>query len=87
MMLGKVDIFSNLEQSTLVLIHLLQHDFAVADTLLWKDLKKTLIAIFILISIYYNFVATESSIITALSKALLVASVFLFLHGILPEKM
>lgn len=60
---------------------------AVADTLLWKDLGKTFIAIVVLISIYYNFVATGSTIITALSKALLVASVFLFLHGILPEKM
>ncbi|CAA7019649.1 unnamed protein product [Microthlaspi erraticum] len=58
----------------------------VADTLLWKDLKKTLIAIFILISIYYNFIATGSTIITALSKALFVSSVFLFVHGILPEK-
>ncbi|XP_010417411.1 PREDICTED: 3beta-hydroxysteroid-dehydrogenase/decarboxylase isoform X2 [Camelina sativa] len=58
----------------------------VADTLLWKDLKQTLTAIFILISIYYNFVATGSTVVTALSKALLVASVFLFLHGMLPEK-
>ncbi|CAN6979155.1 hypothetical protein IGI04_038113 [Brassica rapa subsp. trilocularis] len=58
----------------------------VADTLLWKDLKQTLTAVLILVSIYYNFVATGSTIITALSKALLVSSVFLFLHGILPEK-
>lgn len=62
-------------------------DPAVADTLLWKDLKQTLTAVLILVSIYYNFVATGSTIITALSKALLVSSVFLFLHGILPEKM
>ncbi|KFK32519.1 hypothetical protein AALP_AA6G253500 [Arabis alpina] len=58
----------------------------VADTLLWKDKKQTLIAIFILITIYYNFVATGSTIITALSKALLASSIFLFIHGILPEK-
>ncbi|CAN8284365.1 unnamed protein product [Cochlearia groenlandica] len=58
----------------------------VADTLLWKDLKKTLSVVFILISIYYNFVATGSTIITALSKSLLVSSVFLFIHGVLPEK-
>lgn len=40
----------------------------------------------ILIAIYYNFVASQSTIITALSKLLLVVSIFLFVHGNLPER-
>ncbi|XP_010527061.1 PREDICTED: 3beta-hydroxysteroid-dehydrogenase/decarboxylase [Tarenaya hassleriana] len=61
-------------------------DGKVADTLLWKDKKQSLFAILILFAIYYNFVATGSSIITALAKVLLAASIFLFIHGLLPEK-
>ncbi|CAE5959546.1 unnamed protein product [Arabidopsis arenosa] len=60
----------------------------VTDTIQWK--KQTLIAIVILITLYHNFVATTGSssfIITALSKVLLVSSIFLFIHGMLPEKM
>lgn len=71
----------------LELIYLLLLPFAVADTLLWKDKRQTLIALLVLIAIYYNFIASQSTIITALSKLLLVASIFLFIHGNLPEKM
>ncbi|GKV00031.1 hypothetical protein SLEP1_g12793 [Rubroshorea leprosula] len=59
----------------------------VADTLLWKDRKQTMTAILILVAIYYNFIASGSTIITAPSKLLLVVSVFLFIHGCLPDKM
>ncbi|XP_043807799.1 3beta-hydroxysteroid-dehydrogenase/decarboxylase isoform X2 [Manihot esculenta] len=58
----------------------------VADTLLWKDKRQTLMTLLILIAIYYNFVASQSTIITALSKLLLVVSIFLFVHGNLPER-
>ncbi|XP_050125323.1 3beta-hydroxysteroid-dehydrogenase/decarboxylase-like isoform X1 [Malus sylvestris] len=58
----------------------------VADTLLWKDKKQTLKALIVLIAIYYNFIVPESTIITMLSKVLLVASVFVFTHAGLPEK-
>lgn len=58
----------------------------VADTLLWKDRKQTMITLVVLVAIYYNFIATQSTIITSLSKLLLVTSVFLFIHGLLPEK-
>ncbi|CAH8254770.1 unnamed protein product [Arabidopsis lyrata] len=60
----------------------------VTDTIQWK--KQTLIAIVILITLYHNFVATTGSssfTITALSKVLLVSSICLFIHGMLPEKM
>jgi len=62
--------------------------FAVTETIQWK--KQTLIAIVILITLYHNFVATTGSssvIITAVSKVLLVSSIFMFINGILPEKM
>ncbi|KAL6988088.1 3beta-hydroxysteroid-dehydrogenase/decarboxylase isoform 2, variant 2 [Sarracenia purpurea var. burkii] len=58
----------------------------VADILLWRDKKQTLTTIFILIAIYFNFIASGYTIITAVSKLLLVASIFLFIHGILPGK-
>ncbi|KAF5748373.1 hypothetical protein HS088_TW04G00326 [Tripterygium wilfordii] len=58
----------------------------VADTLLWKDTKKTLIALLVLVGIYYNFIATQSTIITVLLKLFLLASIFLFIHGSLPDK-
>lgn len=58
----------------------------VADTLLWKDKKMTLTTLVVLAAIYYNFIASGSTIITALSKLLLVACIFLFVHGILPAK-
>lgn len=66
---------------------LLPLPFSVADTLLWKDKRQTLMTLLILIAIYYNFVASQSTIITALSKLLLVVSIFLFVHGNLPERM
>ncbi|GLT74202.1 hypothetical protein SLA2020_460130 [Shorea laevis] len=59
----------------------------VADTLLWKDRKQTMTVILILVAIYYNFIASGSTIMTALSKLLLVVSVLLFIHGCLPDKM
>ncbi|CAJ1973603.1 unnamed protein product [Sphenostylis stenocarpa] len=59
----------------------------VADTLLWKDKKQTFIALLVLSAIYFNFIASENTIISALTKLLLFASIFLFIHGILPAKM
>ncbi|KAH1241404.1 3beta-hydroxysteroid-dehydrogenase/decarboxylase isoform 2 [Glycine max] len=58
----------------------------VADTLLWKDKKQTFIALLVLIAIYFNFIASENTIISALTKLLLFASIFLFIHAILPAK-
>ncbi|XAR69450.1 3-beta-hydroxysteroid-4-alpha-carboxylate 3-dehydrogenase (decarboxylating) [Bertholletia excelsa] len=59
----------------------------VADILLWRDRKHTLTTICVLIALYFNFIASGYTIVTAVSKLLMVASVFLFIHGILPEKM
>ena len=41
----------------------------------------------VLVAIYYNFIALGSTIITALSKLLLVSLIFLFIHGSLPNRM
>lgn len=68
-------------------MHLLLLPLTVADTLLWKDKKQTFKALLVLIAIYYNFIVTGSTIITMLSKLLLAASIFVFIHGSLPEKM
>lgn len=60
---------------------------AVAETLLWRDIKQTLTVLVVLAAVYFNFVATGFTLITSVSKLLLVASVFLFIHGRLPHKM
>ncbi|CAA7048028.1 unnamed protein product [Microthlaspi erraticum] len=75
-----IDSFSDLKAQN-------QPEKEVTDSVQWK--KQTLIAIVILITLYHNFVATTGSsvVITALSKVLLVASIFTFVNGILPEKM
>lgn len=58
----------------------------VADTLLWKDKKLALTTLLVLMAFYYNFIASGYTIVTAVSKLFLVASIFLFIHGNLPEK-
>ncbi|XP_057737509.1 3beta-hydroxysteroid-dehydrogenase/decarboxylase-like isoform X2 [Arachis stenosperma] len=58
----------------------------VADTLLWKDRKQTFTTLLVLIAIYLSFIAPGNTFITALSNLLLFASIFLFIHGILPAK-
>ena len=76
--------YQNIDEPIIIAAVLL---LAAADILLWKDKRKTLIALLVLMAIYYNFIAPECTMITALSKLLLVAFIFLFIHGILPEKM
>ncbi|KAG8381904.1 hypothetical protein BUALT_Bualt05G0021300 [Buddleja alternifolia] len=58
----------------------------VAETLLWRKKKQTLIVMLILAAFYFNFIATGYTVITAVSGLLLAASVFLFIHGKLPQK-
>lgn len=77
-------IYSRTDESIIIAAVLL---LTAADILLWKDKRKTLIALLVLVVIYYNFIAPECTMITALSKILLVALIFLFIHGSLPDKM
>ncbi|XP_077228107.1 3beta-hydroxysteroid-dehydrogenase/decarboxylase-like [Tasmannia lanceolata] len=58
----------------------------VADTLLWKDTKQTLTTLLVLISVYYYFFTSGYTMVTAISKLFLVATLFLFIHSILPAK-
>ncbi|KAK6930729.1 3-beta hydroxysteroid dehydrogenase/isomerase [Dillenia turbinata] len=58
----------------------------IADTLLWKDKKQTLAVALVLIAFYYNFVASGDTFVTVISRLVLVAVVFLFIHGKLPQK-
>ncbi|XP_077250316.1 3beta-hydroxysteroid-dehydrogenase/decarboxylase-like [Tasmannia lanceolata] len=58
----------------------------VADTLLWKDTKQTLTTLSVLISVYHHFFTSGYTMITAISKLLLMATLFLFIHSILPAQ-
>ncbi|KAL0393963.1 UNVERIFIED_CONTAM: 3beta-hydroxysteroid-dehydrogenase/decarboxylase isoform 2 [Sesamum latifolium] len=58
----------------------------VADTLLWRDKKQTLTVLFILAAVYCIFIATGYTVVTAVSNLLLMALVFLLIHGKLPQK-
>ncbi|KAK9086471.1 hypothetical protein Syun_028865 [Stephania yunnanensis] len=56
----------------------------VADALLWKDKRQTITLVVVLIAVY--FIASDYTIITFITKLFLLATVFLFIHGILPAK-
>ncbi|XP_057957749.1 3beta-hydroxysteroid-dehydrogenase/decarboxylase isoform X2 [Malania oleifera] len=58
----------------------------VADMLLWKDKRQTLAMVLVLIAFYYSFIASRYTVVAGISKLLLVAAIFLFIHGNLPEK-
>ncbi|KAG9440234.1 hypothetical protein H6P81_020399 [Aristolochia fimbriata] len=58
----------------------------VADTLLWRDKKQSLSAILVLVAFYYFFLASSYTMVTAVSRILLVATLFLFIQSILPAK-
>ncbi|KAI3454023.1 hypothetical protein Pfo_010686 [Paulownia fortunei] len=58
----------------------------VADSLLWRNKKQTLTVVLILAAFYFSFIATGYTTVTAVSKLLLAASIFLFIRGKLPQK-
>ncbi|KAK9084178.1 hypothetical protein Scep_030649 [Stephania cephalantha] len=57
----------------------------VADALLWKDKRQTITLVVVLIAVYF-IIASDYTIITFITKLFLLATVFLFIHGILPAK-
>ncbi|XP_071710720.1 3beta-hydroxysteroid-dehydrogenase/decarboxylase-like [Rutidosis leptorrhynchoides] len=57
----------------------------VADTLLWRDRRLTLTTMLGLVVFYFSFVLPGTTMITAISKVLICASIFLFVHGKLPD--
>ncbi|CAI9095143.1 OLC1v1031020C1 [Oldenlandia corymbosa var. corymbosa] len=59
----------------------------VADTLLWRDKKKTVIALLVIAAMYFNFIASGYTMITAVSRLVLAAVVFIFINGRLPERL
>lgn len=58
----------------------------VADTLLWRNARQTLITLAVLAAIYFTFIASGITVVTTVSKILLLASTFLFINGKMPEK-
>ncbi|MBA0626233.1 hypothetical protein Godav_003939, partial [Gossypium davidsonii] len=61
-------------------------DNPFADTLLWKNKRQTLTVLLVMVAIYYNFIARGATILTTVSKLLLLLLIFLFIHGSLPNK-
>ncbi|KAE8735281.1 3beta-hydroxysteroid-dehydrogenase/decarboxylase isoform 2 [Hibiscus syriacus] len=59
----------------------------VADTLLWKNKRQTLTVLLASVAIYYYFIASGATFITAVSKLLFLSLFFLFIHGSLPNKL
>ncbi|GJU94422.1 3-beta hydroxysteroid-dehydrogenase/ decarboxylase-like protein isoform X1 [Tanacetum coccineum] len=59
----------------------------VADILLWRDNRLTFTAMLALIVFYFRFVLPGSTMITAISKVLMWSSIFLFIHGKLPNRL
>ncbi|PWA75698.1 3beta-hydroxysteroid-dehydrogenase/decarboxylase isoform 2 [Artemisia annua] len=59
----------------------------VADILLWRDNRLTFTAMLALIVFYFSFVLPGSTMITAISKVLMWSSIFLFVHGKLPNSL
>ncbi|XP_023728278.1 3beta-hydroxysteroid-dehydrogenase/decarboxylase isoform X1 [Lactuca sativa] len=57
----------------------------VADILLWRDAKVTLGAMVVLFGFYVNFVVPGQTMITSISKVFIIATIFLFIHGRLPN--
>ncbi|XP_024969446.1 3beta-hydroxysteroid-dehydrogenase/decarboxylase-like [Cynara cardunculus var. scolymus] len=57
----------------------------VADILLWRDTKLTFTGMLALIVFYVSFVLPGSTMITAVSKVLMWASILIFIHGKLPN--
>ncbi|KAL8087666.1 hypothetical protein AgCh_037713 [Apium graveolens] len=58
----------------------------VSDILLWRDKRQTLATMLVLWAIYSYFVVSGHTIITAVSKLVVGASILLFLHAISPVK-
>ncbi|XP_071714258.1 3beta-hydroxysteroid-dehydrogenase/decarboxylase-like [Rutidosis leptorrhynchoides] len=59
----------------------------VANILLWRDTKLTFSTMLILFGFYVNFVVPGYTMITAICNVFIIASVFLFIHRKLPEKL
>ncbi|KAL9229286.1 hypothetical protein vseg_004770 [Gypsophila vaccaria] len=58
----------------------------VADVLLWKDNKQSLATILVLLAFYYNFIASGDTLVATISKFILLAAVFLYIHANLPDR-
>ncbi|CAH1446164.1 unnamed protein product [Lactuca virosa] len=58
----------------------------VADILLWREKKMTYTAMVGLFVFYFSFVLPGSTMMTAICKVLMWGSIFLFLHGKLPQR-
>jgi hypothetical protein len=59
---------------------------AAADILLWRDDKRTFSYITVLFLLLYWFLLSDRTFIASAAKILLVTSLALFIHGVLPPQ-
>uniref|UniRef100_A0A453LBR5 Reticulon domain-containing protein n=1 Tax=Aegilops tauschii subsp. strangulata TaxID=200361 RepID=A0A453LBR5_AEGTS len=62
------------------------HSTAAADILLWRDEKKTFSYITLLFLLFYWFFLSDRTFVSSSAKILLVISLALYIHGVLPSK-
>jgi hypothetical protein len=57
-----------------------------ADILLWRDEKKTFSYVTVLFLLFYWFLLSDRTFVSSAAKILLVISLALFIHGVLPPQ-
>ncbi|KAL6655248.1 hypothetical protein ACP70R_006074 [Stipagrostis hirtigluma subsp. patula] len=57
-----------------------------ADILLWRDEKRTFSYVTVLFLLFYWFLLSDRTFVTSAAKILLVISLALFIHGVLPSQ-
>ena len=59
---------------------------AAADILLWRDEKRTFSFVTVLFLLFYWFLLSDRTFVSSAAKFLLVTSLALFIHGVLPSQ-
>jgi len=59
---------------------------AAADILLWRDEKRTFSFVTVLFLVFYWFLLSDRTFVSSAAKFLLVLSLGLFIHGLLPSE-
>ena len=59
---------------------------AAADILLWRDEKRTFSFVTVLFVLFYWFLLSDRTFVSSAAKFLLVTSLALFIHGVLPSQ-
>ena len=73
---------------SIYLLSLLTCNFSntAADILLWRDEKRTFSFVTVLFVLFYWFLLSDRTFVSSAAKFLLVISLALFIHGVLPSQ-